>query len=115
MGVPKGRGRCCQAQSGCFLLPMFWRCFSGTILTKVFADRVKNTGDCLGCRSFLPLPTKSSEFQIGNSGNLPTRVRVCVLNNAKSPIGMIDLKLKRVVWGIGSFTVADFKFWRICQ
>ena len=47
--------------------------------------------------------------------NLPTRVPVCLLNNAKSPVGMTDLKIKWIFWGIGKFfTVTDFKFWRIC-
>ena len=35
--------------------------------------------------------------------NLPTRVPVCLLNNAKSPVGMTDLKIKRIFWGIGNF------------
>ena len=35
--------------------------------------------------------------------NLPTRVPVYLLNDAKSPIGMTDLKIKRIFWGIGNF------------
>ena len=32
-----------------------------------------------------------------------------------SPVGLTDLKIKRIFGGVGSyFTVADFKFWGIC-
>ena len=44
---------------------------------------------------------------------LPTRVPVCLLNNAKSPVGMTDLEIKRTFGALAIFTVADFKFWRI--
>ena len=27
---------------------------------------------------------------------------------------MTDLKIKRIFWSIGNFTVTDYKFWRIC-
>ena len=46
--------------------------------------------------------------------NLPTRVPLCLLNNAKAPVGMTDLKIKWIFWALVIFTVADFKFWRIC-
>ena len=35
--------------------------------------------------------------------NLPTRVPLCLLNNAKAPVGMTDFKIKRIFWGIGNF------------
>ena len=35
--------------------------------------------------------------------NLPTRVPVYLLNNAKSPVGMTDLKTKRIFGSIGNF------------
>ena len=46
--------------------------------------------------------------------NLPTRVPLCLLNNAKAPVGMTDLKIKRFFGPSVIFTVTDFKFWRIC-
>ena len=46
--------------------------------------------------------------------NLPTRVPLGLLNNAKAPVGMTDLKIKKEFLGaLVLFTVTDFKFWRI--
>ena len=35
--------------------------------------------------------------------NLPTRVPLCLLNNAKAPVGMTDSKIKRIFGRIGNF------------
>ena len=35
--------------------------------------------------------------------NLPTRILVCLLNNAKSPVGMTNVKIKRIFGDIGNF------------
>ena len=60
----------------------------------------------------VPLYTRTSPWPI-TLVNLPTRVPVCLLNNAKSPIGMTDLIFKRIWGALAIPTVADFKFWRI--
>ena len=36
-------------------------------------------------------------------GNLPTRVPLRLLNNAKAPVGMTDFKIRRILGGIGNF------------
>ena len=81
----------------------------------MFTDPVKNTRDFLGlgnfyrCRLLIP-----RNFGSVILANLPTRVPLCLLNNAKAPVGMTDLKIKRNFGALVIFTVADFKFWRIC-
>ena len=66
-----------------------------SILTKIFTDRAKSIGDFLDvgdyCRYRLQIPQKFGSVILAN---LPTRGLVCLLNNAKSPVGMTDLKSK---------------------
>ena len=68
-----------------------------------------DVGNFYRCRLQIP-----RNFGSVTLGNLPTRVLVCLLNNAKSPVRMTDLKLKRIFGALVIFTVTDFKFWRIC-
>ena len=81
---------------------------------KFFTDRLKkywgffwDVGNFYRCRLQIPRNFGSVICRQGSP--------LCLLNNAKAPIGMTDLKIKRIFWGIGFFfTVADFKFSRIC-
>ena len=64
----------------------------------ILTDRVKNTGDFFWdvgnfyrCRLQIP-----QNFRLVILAHLPARVPVCLLNNAKSPIGMTDLKSKEL-------------------
>ena len=88
-----------------------------TILTKIFTDRLKNTGDFWDVGNFyrcrLQIPRNFGSVILSN---LPTRVPLCLLNNAKAPVGMTDLNIERIFWGIGNFYRyrLDFKFLRIC-
>ena len=88
---------------------------ASTILTKIFTDRPKilgfflDVGNFYRCRLQIP-----QNFGLVSLANLPTRVPSCLLNNAKAPVGMTDLKSKGILGALVIFTVADFKFWRIC-
>ena len=70
----------------------------------MFTDRLKNTGDFLDVGNFyrcrLQIPQNFGSVLLAN---VPTRVPSCLLNNAKAPVGMTDLKIKRTFWGIGNF------------
>ena len=74
-----------------------------TILTKIFTDRQKilgifwDVGNFYHCRLQLP-----RNFGSVILANLPTRVPLCLLNNAKAPVGMTDLKNQKDFWGIGN-------------
>ena len=80
-----------------------------TILTKSFTDRVKilgsqNTGDFWDVGNFYRCRLQiSRNFGSAILANLPTTVPVCLLNNAKSLVGMTDLKIKATFGGIGNF------------
>ena len=75
-----------------------------TIPTKIFTDRLKNTGDFWNVGNFyrcrLQIPRNFGSVILAN---LPTRDPLCLLNNAKAPVGMTDLKIKGIFWGIGNF------------
>ena len=58
----------------------------------------------LGCRFFLLPTSNSSAFRIGNSGKFTDKGPcIDIQNNAKSPIGMTDLKNQWIFGGIGKF------------
>ena len=71
-----------------------------TILTKFFTDRLKilwmfwDVGNFYRYRLQIPRNFGSVTLK-----NLPTRVPLCVLNIAKAPFGMADLKIKRIFLG----------------
>ena len=58
----------------------------------------RDVGHFYRCRLQIPW-----NFGSVTLANLPTRVPVCLLNNARSPVGMTDLKTQRILWGIGNF------------
>ena len=49
---------------------------------------------------WLDLRGRCPKFHLAN---LPTRVPLSLLNNAKAPVGMTDFKIKRIFWSIGNF------------
>ena len=57
-----------------------------------------DVGNFYRCRLQIP-----QNFGSEILANLPTRVPLCLLNNAKAPVGMTDFKIKRIFWGIGNF------------
>ena len=82
----------------------------------MFTDRLKNNGDFLGCRHFLPLPTSnSSEFRIGNSGKFTDKGPFMSAEQCQGSRRNDRLKnQKNFLGALVIFTVTDFKFWRIC-
>ena len=77
---------------------------AGTILTKRFTDRVKNTGDFLGCRYFVPLPTSnSSEFRIGHSDKLADKGPCMSAEQCQVSRRNDRLENQKDLGGIGNF------------
>ena len=75
-----------------------------TILTKVLPTDEKILGIFWDVGNLYPYRLQiPRNFGSVILANLPTRVPLCLLNNAKAPVGMTDLKIKRIFWGIGNF------------